>query len=117
MNLHERVLSVLACRYVNQVIIGAPYNFTKELIDQFKINTVVHGKTHVSKLDGTDPYAYPKELGIFQEVDSKSSVTTADIVQRIIAHRLQFEERNKKKEEKELRVMEAEEKRRMAANQ
>lgn len=37
MNLHERVLSVLACRYVNQVIIGAPYNVTKELVDQFKV--------------------------------------------------------------------------------
>ena len=37
MNLHERVLSVLACRYVNQVIIGAPYKVTEELITQFKV--------------------------------------------------------------------------------
>ena len=107
MNLHERVLSVLACRYVNQVIIGAPYNVNKEVIDQFKINVVVHGKTPVTELDGVDPYAYPKELGIFKEVDSKSEVTTADIVARIIAHRLLFEERNKKKEAKELKTMKA----------
>lgn len=32
MNLHERVLSVLACKYVNEVVIGAPYDVTKELI-------------------------------------------------------------------------------------
>jgi len=107
MNLHERVLSVLACRYVNQVIIGAPYNVTKEVIDQFKIDVVVHGKTQVTHLDGVDPYAYPKELGIFEEVDSKSEVTTADIVARIIAHRLLFEERNAKKEAKELKTMKA----------
>jgi len=107
MNLHERVLSVLACRYVNQVIIGAPYNVDKEVIDQFKINVVVHGKTSVTKINGIDPYAYPKKLGIFKEVDSKSTVTTADIVARIIAHRLQFEERNKKKEAKELKTMKA----------
>jgi len=113
MNLHERVLTVLACRYVNQVIIGAPYVVSKDVIDQFKINVVVHGKTPVVELDGSDPYAYPKELGIFREVDSKSTVTTADIVKRIIAHRLQFEERNKKKETKELKAMEAMEKRKV----
>ena len=37
MNLHERVLSVLACRYVDQVIIGAPYKLSSELLDQFKV--------------------------------------------------------------------------------
>jgi len=108
MNLHERVLSVLACKYVNQVIIGAPYNVSKEVIDQFKINKVVHGKTKVFEMDeGVDPYAYPKKLGIFAEVDSQNQTTTADIVKRIIEHRLLFEERNKKKEAKELKVMKA----------
>ena len=38
MNLHERVLSVLACKFVNQVIIGAPYYVEKELIKQFKVH-------------------------------------------------------------------------------
>merc|ERR1719494_702078 len=72
MNLHERVLSVLACRYVNQVIIGAPYEVTKEIIDQFKVNVVVHGKTSVMKTkDGQDPYAYPKELGIFVQLERR----------------------------------------------
>ena len=37
MNLHERVLSVLACKFVNQVIIGAPYYVEKNLIKQFKV--------------------------------------------------------------------------------
>ena len=110
MNLHERVLSVLACRYVNQVIIGAPYNVTKDVIDQFKINVVVHGKTIVSHLHGTDPYEYPKQLGIFTEIDSKSNLTTADIVQRIIVHKLQYETRNQKKESKEIAIIEMMEK-------
>lgn len=46
MNLHERVLSVLACRYVNQVIIGAPYKVTKEIIDQFKVRICVNHKQY-----------------------------------------------------------------------
>ncbi len=38
MNLHERVLSVLACKFVNQVIIGAPYFVDQELLKQFKVS-------------------------------------------------------------------------------
>ena len=64
MTLHERVLSVLACRvrnpcvscpdgfwvmcvclvvvqYVDEVVIGAPYEVTQELIDHFKVRQVV----------------------------------------------------------------------------
>jgi len=111
MNLHERVLSVLACRYVNQVIIGAPYEVTKEIIDQFKVNVVVHGKTSVMKTkDGQDPYAYPKELGIFVQVDSGNPLTTVDIVERIIRNKLEYEQRNRKKELKEIALIEALEK-------
>lgn len=107
MNLHERVLSVLACRYVNQVIIGAPYQVTKELINQFKIDVVAHGDTKImADVDGTDPYQYPKDLGIFQSIKSGNILTTADIVQRIIRHKLEYEQRNKKKETKELAVLE-----------
>lgn len=107
MNLHERVLSVLACKYVNQVIIGAPYKVTKDLVDQFKVNVVAHGATNImDDEDGTDPYAYPKKLDIFKTVESNNILTTADIVQRIIRHKLEYETRNKKKETKELAVLE-----------
>lgn len=32
MNLHERSLSVLACRYVDEVIIGAPMEVSKDMV-------------------------------------------------------------------------------------
>lgn len=32
MHLHERSLSVLACRYVDEVIIGAPWEVTKDMV-------------------------------------------------------------------------------------
>lgn len=58
MNVHERTLSVLACKYVDEVVIGAPYSVTKELMDHFKVDIVVHGKSDVSlDVDGSDPYA------------------------------------------------------------
>ncbi|CAM8969762.1 unnamed protein product [Rhodiola kirilowii] len=43
MNLHERSLSVLACRYADDVIIGAPSEVSKDMITTFNISLVVHG--------------------------------------------------------------------------
>ncbi|XP_006810451.1 ethanolamine-phosphate cytidylyltransferase-like, partial [Neolamprologus brichardi] len=58
MNVHERTLSVLACRYVSEVVIGAPFAVTKDLLDHFKVDLVCHGKTEIyPDKDGSDPYA------------------------------------------------------------
>ncbi|XP_070776437.1 ethanolamine-phosphate cytidylyltransferase isoform X3 [Enoplosus armatus] len=86
MNIHERTLSVLACRYVSEVVIGAPYAVGKDLLDHFR---------------------EPKKRGVFRTIDSGNNLTTDDIVQRIIENRLQFEARNQKKEAKEMAVIEA----------
>uniref|UniRef100_A0A3Q3F1P9 ethanolamine-phosphate cytidylyltransferase n=1 Tax=Labrus bergylta TaxID=56723 RepID=A0A3Q3F1P9_9LABR len=86
MNIHERTLSVLACRYVGEVVIGAPYAVGKDLLDHFK---------------------EPKKRGIFRTIDIGNNLTTDTIVQRIIENRLQFEARNQKKEAKEMAVIEA----------
>ncbi|XP_051573424.1 ethanolamine-phosphate cytidylyltransferase-like isoform X2 [Myxocyprinus asiaticus] len=108
MNIHERTLSVLACRYVSEVVIGAPYAVTKDLLDNFKVDLVCHGKTEVFlDRDGSDPYAVPRRMGILRTVDSGNSLTTDDIVQRIIKNRLLFEERNLKKEAKEMAMIQA----------
>ncbi|XP_047565171.1 ethanolamine-phosphate cytidylyltransferase isoform X1 [Lutra lutra] len=64
MNLHERTLSVLACRYVSEVVIGAPYAVTAELLDHFKVDLVCHGKTEIMPdKDGSDPYQDPPGPG------------------------------------------------------
>uniref|UniRef100_A0AAR2K222 ethanolamine-phosphate cytidylyltransferase n=1 Tax=Pygocentrus nattereri TaxID=42514 RepID=A0AAR2K222_PYGNA len=108
MNVHERTLSVLACRYVSEVVIGAPYTVSKDLLDHFKVDLVCHGKTEVfPDRDGSDPYAVPRRKGILRIVDSGNSLTTDDIVQRIIKNRLLFEARNQKKEAKEMAVIQA----------
>lgn len=43
MNLHERALSVLACKYVDEVIIGSPMIITDDLIKTFNISVIVRG--------------------------------------------------------------------------
>ncbi|XP_070580818.1 ethanolamine-phosphate cytidylyltransferase-like isoform X2 [Ptychodera flava] len=112
MNLHERVLSVLACKYVAEVVIGAPYKVDADLLNHFKVDVVCHGQTPVmADVDGSDPYLEPKNRGIFHSVKSDNDMTTDKIVQRIIKHKLEYEERNKRKEAKELRIIEAMERR------
>jgi len=108
MNIHERTLSVLAYRCVDEVVIGAPYSVTKEMMDHFNVAVVCHGATPVSlDLGGEDPYAEPKRQGKFVAVDSGNSLTTEKLVERIVARRMDYEERNKKKEAKEIAAYEA----------
>lgn len=98
MDLHERSLSVLACKYVDEVVIGAPMEVTADLINTFNISMVVRGsvsETRRSK-DGTR-YAVPQEQGIFRELVSPSQMTTATSITRIVANRQQYEARNAKK--------------------
>ncbi|KAK6147464.1 hypothetical protein DH2020_018376 [Rehmannia glutinosa] len=82
MNLHERSLSVLACRYVDEVIIGAPWEVTNDM-----------GKS--------DPYVVPKNMGIFQTLESPKDTTTTSIARRIIANHEIYVKRNAKKEASE----------------
>ncbi|KAJ3601552.1 hypothetical protein NHX12_032520 [Muraenolepis orangiensis] len=108
MNIHERTLSVLACRYVSEVVIGAPFAVTRDLLDHFKVDVVCHGKTNLYPCsDGQDPYDEPRRRGIWRTVDSGNSLTADAIVQRIIQNRLLFEARNQKKEAKEIAVIQA----------
>jgi ethanolamine-phosphate cytidylyltransferase len=106
MNLHERVLSVLACKYVNEVIIGAPYAVTEDLMEHCKVDIVLHGVTSVNSHHG-DPYAVPKKMNKFRVIDSENTMTTEKIVERIIKNRLEYERRNQAKEKKEVALHEA----------
>ncbi|XP_061703165.1 ethanolamine-phosphate cytidylyltransferase-like isoform X2 [Syngnathoides biaculeatus] len=115
MNVHERTLSVLACRYVSEVVIGAPFAVTKDLLDHLKVDLVCHGKTQMyPKKDGSDPYVVPRKRGILRTVDSGNSLTTDAIVQRITKNRLLFQDRNQKKETTEIAAIQATQRHRVA---
>lgn len=58
-------------KYVSEVVIGAPYTVTKDLMNHFKVDVVCHGQTELPLENGTqDPYAIPKTMGKFISVDS-----------------------------------------------
>ncbi|KAI9224291.1 hypothetical protein BC828DRAFT_373793 [Blastocladiella britannica] len=107
MNLHERVLSVLACRYVDEVVIGAPYKVSKEVLEKvYPVDVVVVSKRDLDS-DGQDPYALPRQKGITRELpNSGEDLTTDDIIGRIIEQRKQYEERQARKMAKETHISE-----------
>ena len=94
MNLNERVLSVVGCRYADDVLIDAPWEISADMIKSLGIHAVVSGTTHDEKsaVGGkeADCYNVPKELGIFQEIRSESSLTVTQIVSRILSKEQQY---------------------------
>ncbi|KAI9107952.1 hypothetical protein K1719_020825 [Acacia pycnantha] len=109
MNLHERSLSVLACRYVDEVIIGAPWEVTRDTITTFNISLVVHGavaENNDFQKEDSNPYAVPISMGIFQILESPRDITTTTIIRRIVANHEAYQKRNEKKGESEKRYYE-----------
>jgi ethanolamine-phosphate cytidylyltransferase len=99
MNVHERTLSVLQCRHVDQAITGAPWHITEQVIRQLKVSVVVRGTSSDYKGSPDEEcYKVPKELGIYREFPSPMpELTTGAIIERILENRKKFQERNKKK--------------------
>eukprot|EP01088_Endostelium_zonatum_P018671 TRINITY_DN6060_c0_g1_i1.p1 TRINITY_DN6060_c0_g1~~TRINITY_DN6060_c0_g1_i1.p1 ORF type:complete len:374 (-),score=88.27 TRINITY_DN6060_c0_g1_i1:106-1227(-) len=103
MNVYERVLSVLSCRYCDEVVIGAPLKLEKDFIQGMRIQIVAGGTVScIYPDDMGDPHAVPKEMGIYQEIESGSNLTTTVILERIRENRELYVSRNKAKEKKEI---------------
>ena len=114
MNLYERVLNVLAIKYVDEVVIASPWVITEDLLKSLNISLVVQGT--ISKVDlevsqrrkqsleyesDSDPYELPKRLGIYHEVPSERNIETKHIIQRIIENRLKHLNKFSKSSKKE----------------
>lgn len=75
-------------QYVDEVVIGAPYSVTLDLINHFRVALVIHGQTVIeADVDGQDPYEVPKTLNQFKQIDSGNPLSTNDIITRIIDNR------------------------------
>ena len=87
-------------------LLGSIYNLIFLL--SLQVDIVCHGETPISPdVDGGDPYAEPKKQNKFKTVKSGNSLTTEKLVQRIVERRLDYENRNSKKEAKEKAAYEA----------
>eukprot|EP00285_Hemiselmis_virescens_P019770 CAMPEP_0173378468 /NCGR_PEP_ID=MMETSP1356-20130122/1620_1 /TAXON_ID=77927 ORGANISM="Hemiselmis virescens, Strain PCC157" /NCGR_SAMPLE_ID=MMETSP1356 /ASSEMBLY_ACC=CAM_ASM_000847 /LENGTH=429 /DNA_ID=CAMNT_0014331543 /DNA_START=243 /DNA_END=1532 /DNA_ORIENTATION=+ len=105
MNLQERVLGVLSCRFVGEVIIGAPWEVTNDMITTFNISIVAHGSQYDATAGGRGDfdvaYKLPKEMGIFREILSTPDGGVAEIIERVLENRKEFEKKFNKKSAQE----------------
>lgn len=106
MNLNERALNLLAIKYVDDVIIGAPWGVTEDMIKTLNISLVIQGSCHKDSYDefiGEDPYLLPKQLGIYVEIPSSTKLTAFEIVQRVIDNKKLYIQRNNRMLDNETR--------------
>lgn len=109
LNLNERVLSVLGCKWVDDVLIDAPYVINQEMISSLNIRTVVQAFPHAlegSELpqvtpDEVDPYELPRSQGILKHVFINYNLSALDFVERIQEQRDRFAVKFAKKAEAE----------------
>jgi len=108
LNMQERVFNLLSLKYVDDVVIGAPWAVTADLIKSLKINIVLHGtspkydENYNLQEEVNDPYLVPKKLGIFQEIKSEHDMNSEVLVQRIFKNRDHYMKKYQKKSKSEM---------------
>lgn len=96
--IQERLLMALGIKHVDDVVIGAPYIITDDLIKSLNIKKVVHVQSAEDQMRPEfahiDPFAVPKEQGIFVELPPVANdLTLEDIAQRVAKNRASFEKK------------------------
>ncbi|CAD8187039.1 unnamed protein product [Paramecium octaurelia] len=104
LNLQERVLNLLAIKFVDEVIMGVPYKVNEQLIKNFKIDLVVEGTCSQKTVE--DPYELPIKLGIYQQIQAVNKQTADELIERIVSNRLRFLEKYNSRKKKEINFFE-----------
>lgn len=95
MNLFERALCVLQCRYVDAIIIGAPYEPTEKFLTKIggPVSAVFHGPTPI------DGLVYDGVRTLFKDVGPHKydHMNTEFIVNRVLDNRKAYEDRQRRK--------------------
>jgi len=108
-SIQERVLMTMACRHVDDVVIGAPFIITQDLLTSLNINKVVvitdtEEDAVLKEHNDVDQFAIPREMGILEEVkvsDPFYDVTIEDIAKRVLANKPALEKKVMKKTKSE----------------
>lgn len=109
--MHERALNVLACKFVDDVILGASWQVTQDMLTTMNIAVVATGKNKVyaepraaDKPDPAglgDPFEVPRARGVMKVVDSDCALTIDVIAERIVENIATYAIRQRKKEKAE----------------
>ena len=94
LNINERCLNLLALKYIDDVIFGAPERITEDLVHNLNVNIVVQFITPKMKEGKCDKeeknYELAKKLGILKEVEVSGELTNDVLSERIWENKEQY---------------------------
>lgn len=98
-SVQERLLMLCSCKHVDDVVIGAPFIITPDLIKSLNIDIVVTiidtaEDTVLEQYQSIDQYAVAKEQGILKEIrieDPFFDCTTEQLADRVYRNKEAFE--------------------------
>ncbi len=91
---NERVESVRACKWVDEIIQDTPWVPTVSFLDKHNIDFVAHDAIPYASDEMEDVYAEVKAAGRFAETQRTEGVSTSDLILRIIRDYNEYVVRN-----------------------
>ena len=82
-----RYASVLACKWVDEIVKGSNYTTQLEDLDTYNCDFCVHGDDITTTADGSDCYGIVKQAGRYKECKRTEGISTTDLVSRMLLRR------------------------------
>jgi len=93
----ERYEALRHCRYVDIVLPGAPWGYSEEFFDLYKIDFIAHDDmpyTIGMTAGVVDSYALPKSKDMFCATERTEGISTSDVITRIVKNYDKYIRRN-----------------------
>nr|PIL98195.1 Phosphoethanolamine-cytidyltransferase [Toxoplasma gondii COUG] len=90
----ERAEIVRGCKWVDEVIVGTPYEVSVHLLDRLNCAFAAHGDDWVVGADGEDAYAGPRHAGRMKIFKRTEGISTSTIVSRLLQATAHVEQRH-----------------------
>ncbi|KAL8270370.1 hypothetical protein Esti_005694 [Eimeria stiedai] len=80
----ERAEIVASCKWVDEVVVGTPYEVSTQLLDTLACEAAAHGDDWVVGADGRDAYAEPRKAGRMMVFKRTEGVSSTNITRRLL---------------------------------
>lgn len=94
MSMKERAESLRHCKWIDEVIVNAPWIITKKFLEENRIDYVAHDSDPYPGEDKEDVYLEVKKLGMFVPTKRTEGISTSQLITRILSSYDKYMERN-----------------------
>jgi len=80
--MEERRIVLESCQYVDEVVLNAPFNVTKEYLIENNIDYVIHAD-NIDPKEAQNMYGAAIKLDLYREVPRTAGISTTDLIRRV----------------------------------